>query len=753
MKTTRAAVLLLAGTAGLFVAASFAAVAVEEKVVGPVLEPDTQRAINPYTVSPRGGRLATVVRKGSRVAVAVDGAEGPRFDAVIPPTLRFIDPRSAQAMQNVVAALTPIGPGFTQSGYGGTGPVLFSRDGKRYAYIGRDAQEWVLIADGKEVLRVPAEGIVSTVTIGGPSGTVDMRLEFSGDDGKHLFFARSVFGGYELWVDGKKMPGIFVSGGGGSEGTLDPVISGDGARFAYIAEMARDKRAVVVDGKPANYFGTDLQFSADGKVLYALGRDEKSGDRILLVEGKPVLRGAAIRLVVAPMGSSYAAVVTMSGQGGAAKSFVVVNGKKVDATEVDGFENNIERLVFSPDGKRWAASCKASQNVQYVVIDGKKGQRYDGIWLQSTGFGFSPDSSKFGYVVVGAGKYFVAVNDDESEPFDPIPQFAFSPNGKRVAWSGMKSGTQKLYVDGKLVGEASNIQFSPDGSRYAFSGKHAEIYLDGKNTGLRGDKFTFSPDSKHFAVFGSKPSVDPKSGVLAQFAPALQNGMFLDGQHLWGTFENQVLRYQAFTPDSKHLWWMTEEPAIGAKAGPGKFECVTYLDGQPAARFDRENQTLGYIYTAGNFQFMSPRPAWNLDAEGALTFLGPVDDVVKRFTIKPGAGIGIPAMLAEAEAAPARAAAAEAKAKKEADEALAAKQAKRKADAAEAAAKAKADADALAAKRKVDYDAALAKRKADYDEAMAKRKADQEAALAKRKADMEAAAAARAEALKLKQKK
>jgi hypothetical protein len=386
-----------------------------------------------------------------------------------------------------------------------------------------------------------------------------------------------------------------------------------------------------------------------------------------------------------------------------------------------------------------------------VIVDGKKGQPYENL---PSNLVFSRDGSKLGYVATSAGKHFVVVNEEESDAFEPLPVFAFSPEGKRTAWAGVKSGAMKLFVDGKPVGQAGNILFSPDGSRHAFtSTPHTEIHLDGKNTGLRGDKFAFSPDSKHFAVFGTRASADPKSGPLAALAAPSEIGLFVDGQHVWGSFDKQNLRYHAFTPDSQHLFWTTEEPASGDKAGPGKFEYVTYLDGQPIARFDRESQTLGYLYGSGNYQFRGTREAWNTDASGTLTFLGPVGDVLKRFTVKPAGGVGIPAMLAEAKLAPARAAAAEAETKKKAQEEIAAKKAKREAEAAEAAAKAKAEQDAALAKRKADYDEAMAKRKADYEAAVAKRKADYEAAVAKQKADREAALAKQAELLKQKQQK
>ena len=60
--------------------------------------------------------------------------------------------------------------------------------------------------------------------------------------------------GSTVLVDGQKMPGYFASGGGGTEGTIDPLITRDGEHFAYLAAMGThsgDKRALIVDGKEA----------------------------------------------------------------------------------------------------------------------------------------------------------------------------------------------------------------------------------------------------------------------------------------------------------------------------------------------------------------------------------------------------------------------------------------------------------------------------------------------------------------------
>src|SRR4051812_14089837 len=69
---------------------AFGSANVKEQVVGPVAENAK------YVVSPRGAHLATVAPKGSRMNVIVDGVAGPRFDEIISPTTRSVDPRPYQ---------------------------------------------------------------------------------------------------------------------------------------------------------------------------------------------------------------------------------------------------------------------------------------------------------------------------------------------------------------------------------------------------------------------------------------------------------------------------------------------------------------------------------------------------------------------------------------------------------------------------------------------------------------------------------
>ncbi len=660
-----------------------------------------------YVISPQGGHLATVIGKGSRVIVVLDGVAGPKFDEILTPTMPFVDPRPFEAEGRAAGTLgINVRP---------LAPVTFSRDGKRFAYLARVGQEWVLMADSAEVLRIP-------VTAG-----ADLRMEFTGDDGKHLLFARSEYGGYALWVDGQKWPGLYGSGGGGTDGTIDPITSPDGVHLAYVAVMDQrgEKRALIVDGKDAGYFGTRLQYTPDSKHLISINDSPKG--QAVLVDGKSIFTARQVlNVYVAPVGNRVAYALTHFSKDGshAEGSFLLVDGKPVEASLTP--EPNIGEFYFSPDGMHYAAVCGAVQH-RFVVIDGKKGQEYfdidKGIAGLAQGIAFSADSSKVIYSAYTGQSHFIVVNDDESDAFSVTGHFWLSPDGKRLAYGGATDRgmqTWQLMIDGKKqpLPPGRNVDllgFSPDGSRYAFSGSlggNKEISLDGQLTDLVGD-FMFSADSKHFAVLGFRPIEN-------------KGGLFVDGQQVFDTYD-KMISYQAFTPDGRHMYWMTREPGIGTNVPVGFTQFVVYLDGVPVARCDATGSAqiplASGLSRFGRTGWKSP-PSWSVNSAGVLTFFGAVNDDVKKFTVTPSAETSVDTMIAEAKAAPARAAAAK-----------------------------KAQADAAAAKAKADYDAAMAKRKADYDAAVAKQKADYEAAVAKRKADYDAAVAARAEQLKQQQQK
>jgi WD40 repeat protein len=748
MKENTATLVLIASLLGALSPSLLAGPKIESDDVGPTGEKVE------YIVSPRGVHLASVAPKGSRVNVLVDGVAGPKFDEILLPTW-WIDPRPYAKIADPNLVPRPA-------------RVTFSKDGKRFAYVARLSHEWVLMADNQEVLRIPAGGMVGATTgIAGMEGNTEIRIEFTGEDGKHLLFSRSVYGGNEFWFDGQKWPGLFQSGGGGSAGTVDPLISPDGEHVAYLAQIARDKSALIVDGKEASYYGERLQFTADSKHLLCLSQSPKG--QSVLIDGKTLFSAKELLdYIVSPVGTRLILVLThFSKEGSRAGTFLVVDGKAVEASLTQG---GIKSVIFSPDGKHYAAICGSSPN-QFVLIDGKKGQEYsniveNGVQGLTNGLTFSPDSSRVAYVAFSNAGQFVVINDEESDALQS-PWFVFSPDGKRVAYGGMVGqGGQKwlLSIDGKTVPldpgwSVPSVTFSPDSSRYAFQaaqGGNSDIVLDGKSTGLAG-QFAFSADSKHFVVWGNRPPPEKRNaGIMGNLMGSGEGGLFVDGQHVYGDADHGSIRHCVFTSDGEHLFWNTTEPATGPNVAPGTYQSVVYLDGKPVARTDRADSGIFMANLSGSTRtpFIQLPLAWNVTTAGTLVLLGPAGDTVKRFTVTPTSDTSVQTMITEAAEAPAKAAAAAAEAKKKADEAAAAKKAKADAEAAAAAAKAKADHDAAvaanvkaradaAAKAKADYEARVAKQKADYDAAIAKRKADYDAAVAKKKADYDAALAAR----------
>ena len=616
IRTTR--VLTLLGAVG---AVAVSKAAVEEEVVAPA-DPASQ-----YSVSERGAHLAAVVRKGSKWTVTVDGTAGPRVDEVVRVSNAWIDPR-----------LLPNGPIGISAGrhstdqLGASPSVVFCRDGSHYAYVARLSQEWVLMEDTKELLRLPmnVENFSS-----------DFRLQFTSDDGKHLIFTRGSYFGFAVWVDGQPWPGFYASTGTGVDST-DPLISPDGEHIAYPAQIDREHRALIIDGKPAGYLAEKLTYTDDSKHLVGVAQGPKGS--ALLVDGKSVFSAPQIlSYLVAPKTHRIAAVLLHKYPDGSQGQFVLLDGKPVEATLC---KYAIQKVIFSPDGKHCAAVCSNAMNINYVVIDGKKGDEYDAVGMPGTvtsngGFAFSPDSSRLVYDAHGGGKHFVVVNGEESDDaFDTPVGFCFSPDGKRLAYCGLQTATGKstMVIDGKKERSErylniDQFDFSPDGSRHAFialGNYGGPIYVDGQSVPVNAMDFVFSPDGKHLAISGSRPTDN-------------RPGLWVDGAMVYKG--ERLPDFIAFSADSQHLFWKVVEPD---KDKPGYWNNVTYADGKPVARGDNTGVYGQVTVPVGHNQY-TVHPGWQTTGESGLVCLNPVGDEVKRFTITSTADTNIVTMLSAAK--------------------------------------------------------------------------------------------------------
>jgi hypothetical protein len=667
-------------------AAALAAPKIEEKILG------SATAGGVYGVSPRGVHVGYATSKGSRLVLSVDGEEGPLFDELFTPTggSFYNGPTT-----NVIPATSGGGNASTSV------PIIFSDNGEHWAYAGRQGNEYVVFYDGKEIARGPRASLALNY---GP-------LTLS-PGGKAVYFGEMTHpqSGNPTWrqvVNGKPSPWS------GNQ-TMALVFSPDDNHHAYTAVSVGNSNTfiLVVDGKEASYVGLSPVFTADNRLLTIRPNTAQSKPAVLL-DGKAIINGLSVdKIVAAPVGSHYAAIVRTRLDGAMGVPMLFIDGKEIAGS--DGARS----VTFSPDGKHYAAVCVNDTNRSAVmIVDGKKGTEYSSV---SDAPVWTADGSKIIYTVISGGRNFVLVNDQEFavEALQGLLTQNLFPrsatgNHYAFAWGDGMNRKFAVVVDGKPVLAdgfyplGDTLRLNSDGSRYAYlvgpigRSETTGLVVDGtlmpdfspsyfaKNPALTPATlaFLFSPDGKHIAAMGH--SADQK-----------KYGLFIDGKL---AYRNQRGTYTpVFSPDSQHLFWLgSEKDADGPQS-----HLVVFVDGVPTLQF-KENA------------FLAAKGAYEMGQDGALTFIAPAGDVMKRYRISASADTTLASAVAAVEAADAKALADADAAKKAADE----KAAQAKADKDAAAAKAKADADAAAAaKAQARADAVAAKQKA-RDDAIAARKA------------------------------
>jgi Tol biopolymer transport system component len=611
----------------------------QAKVESVVVNPQADRMVNISlsTVSESGLHVLATAPKGSRTVYLHDGVEGMRFDRVTDGSHRAM-----------------------------------SSDGKRHAYTAFVGTEVILVLDGKEIARAPANASLSPFPSPG--------FGFS-PSGKRFWYVTPADAGgiHKLVVDGVASDPT----NGIDAGSL--VFSPDESRYLALFTKQDERRGLLlmIDGKNVGFQGTKPQFSPDGKNVITIGHAPDAD--VLLINGKPASRAPVIHS--AHMSAGGLNFLVLGASRNVPGVFLGASGKKIPGSDCE----SIDKVIFSPDGKRYAALCSVAGGKKFALIDGKKGQIYD----QVEELQFTADSAKALYLArsVSAGGQFLVVEDDESDGYLTI-QLVLGA-GKRIGYlaQGMGQPTTKIVVDGKAtsVRGASYLGFSPDGGRFAFNGYEGgflSLYLDGveqKGVTVYETNFTygptkprvrFSPDGKYVAHAGSANGDASKRGLVV-------NGKLIDAM-----VNGTLYCLPAFTPDSQHIVYFRY-------ISGGGYEVM--VDGKAVEK----------IGSLPNLQAnVAP---FEMGADGVFTFIGITDGAAKRYRVTPDGSTSIASMMAAVDAAAAKVVAdAEAATKKAADD-----KAKADADRAAVAAKAKADADAAAAARaKAAKDAADARAKA-----------------------------------------
>ncbi len=403
---------------------------------------------------------------------------------------------------------------------------------------------------------------------------------------------------------------------GSAEGV---VLSPDGDHYAYNLTVGDpyhgDRYGFVVDGKIVPYMAGSPQWTADSKHLYTQ-RSAAAAGTDLLFDGKPLMRAFGFTVYISPVGDMVAVVVT-GGTNFHPFSFLVVNGKKVPGS--DTLERGaINKVVFSPDGKHYAALCGDTSNHQYVIVDGKRGQEYVSI----DNLSFTADSSTVVYQSFMNGKQFIVVGEQEfGAALGGLQPPVIAPAGNRIAAFLFVNGVRNLLLDRKMTAlsarDGSDLSFTPDGAHYAYfaidAGMGHRLVIDGVPQpqsvlttvdtmdlqNAQALKYVFRPDSKHVAHCAGPPTATGDN----------RRGIFLDGRYIPASVDG-VNHQLSFSPDSMHLFWIHRY---------GDQPYRVFIDGTPLLDFYPAGETIPHW--------------WDFGADGTLSLLAQDDNSIKRITI------------------------------------------------------------------------------------------------------------------------
>jgi hypothetical protein len=536
-----------------------------------------------YWISKPGSHVFAVIHRGSRLVASYDGVDGPKFDDILQ---------------------IP----------GGTGSkVEFSPDGTRYAYVGRVGPEQIVMVDGKEVLRIPLEKQELQ------AGAFNAPAPAFTPNNKHFYFlvknrSSSTPDSYaRFYWDG-------VAGPPWAEAA---VISPDGDHYAYYTRNQMTQAVtLMLDGKPAGYLAGEPMFTADGKHLFTkqTGTVARRSYEQILVDGKPFIRAERVRLQIPPVGYKVIAVA-VAGQGvNGGSDFLVVGGKKVEGSDCTGSAGYSE-IAFSRDGKHWAAICQTAAMSNFVIADGRKGQEYQSV---DAGLDFTADG-RVVYVARQSQRYYVVVGDQESDGYGTIQRAdpttsavsAVVISGNRIGFVARRNNELVVVVDRKTMPvkrSAEFLEFSPDGSHFAFVSDDTTLVVDGTvnaaaiqhygRTAQGNQYYVWSPDSRSVAAFGRSASDPTQYG----------RGLFVNGKYVpvVSTFVHRL----SFSPDGKHFAYMVEHTR------PGGGPIGLYIDGRLVGEFV-------------NNGLFSNEAAWQFTDDGVLTAIVQDGDAIKRLRITP----------------------------------------------------------------------------------------------------------------------
>jgi hypothetical protein len=394
--------------------------------------------------------------------------------------------------------------------------VVFSEDGKHYAYIGNNKNGAFVVHDGQIALRA------KTLT--------DLKLT---KNGLHYAVLGSNGVDWKLYIDAKAVSGEFPK-------LSHLQLSEDGSHHAYMTIGSRkgnDKTtnfggmAAYVDGKliktRPNSQASAVVLSADG-MRSATTVDDLSGKGLvyILIDGQPTKDYSQV--IAGPFFSkdSKNVIIHFGSQQG---EFIWVDGTETPVTQFKSL------LTLDVNGPGYAFQHISDDSYSYAIINGTKGPRLApstpvfSFSNQSTSHAYTAEDEK-GQVVVHNGKvipmkgfginWFYSLSTDRHSGM-----ILLSPDGSNAVWSAASADQQPAVflngIPGPSMVRVAHPVFSPDGKHLAYLGWVGNawtLYLDGSPLSQFEAIFLNNPRTLTFLPDGSLNLYAVKDQQLVRFA-------------------------------------------------------------------------------------------------------------------------------------------------------------------------------------------------------------------------------------------
>jgi hypothetical protein len=303
----------------------------------------------------------------------------------------YVDDQNLGPPQQPFAVVDSSGRGSNVHPY-----VLFSPDGKRFAYVKQVPGGFATVIDGKAGQAYDSIGV----------------FQFS-PDSNHYFYVGNRNSAF-LVYDGQEMPGE------DGNGVSNFVFSQTGGRFAYLAKSAQAGIRMVIDGKASSRFyslvANSMNFSADGK-HYAYATNANGANWQFIRDGVATNVTFLIPFTTrtGPPHIDFPPLIFSDDGTRLAWGWGKTDGVSKDVISIDGQEiihgySTYEFPEFSPDSKHFATMIW-NANKYSLAVDGKIGSPYDDFLEVNRNVARFLDSHTFRFLGVKNGSvYRVTVN-------------------------------------------------------------------------------------------------------------------------------------------------------------------------------------------------------------------------------------------------------------------------------------------------------------------------------------------------------